>query len=292
MFGKHRLGIYEKAFAPFDNWGTALDKAARLGFDFVEISVDESDMRLARLNWNTRQIGALRRQAEESGVAISSMCLSGHRRFPFGSQNPAVRQAAHTILDRAINLALELGVRVIQLAGYDVYYEPSSSESVAYFQEGMRWAGARAAANQLMLAMEIMDTPFMNSITKYMAYEKLVSSPWFRVYPDMGNLCAWEENDPDAEFALGIHSMVGVHVKDTLPPTRESPGQFRGVPFGSGCVNFARQFGQLERLGYTGPYMIEMWHQPGINDVDAIAAAQGWLKEQFLSGIDLQNSNS
>ena len=211
MFGKHRTGIYEKAFAPFDNWGIVLDKAAMLGFDFVEMSVDESDARLARLNWDTRQIGILRRQVEESGVAISSMCLSGHRRFPFGSRDPAVRQIAHTILDRAIDLALELGARVIQLAGYDVYYEPSSPESVAYFQEGMRWAGERAAVNQLMLAVEIMDTPFMNSITKYMACEKLVANPWFRVYPDMGNLCAWEENDPDAEFALG-----SVHIRKKI----------------------------------------------------------------------------
>ena len=48
MLGKHLLGIYEKALDPEDNWHRWLEKARDLGFDFVEICIDEKDERLAR----------------------------------------------------------------------------------------------------------------------------------------------------------------------------------------------------------------------------------------------------
>ncbi len=286
MFGNHAAGIYEKAFAPQINWLEKLRKAAELGFDYVEISIDETDERLARLDWTKAKKKALLDAIWDSGVAIRSMCLSCHRRFPFGSKDPAIRENAHAIMDKAIQFAGELGIRVIQLAGYDVYYEDSTEDSVRLFGEGMHWAAERAAAAQVMLAMEIMDTPFMNSITKHMVYEEKIRSPWYRVYPDLGNLTAWRENDPEAELNKGLGSIVAIHLKDTIPPTDTFAGQFKSVPFGTGCVDFHTRFGQLEKLGYTGPYMIEMWYQIGTDDAAEIAKAAKWLNEQYEKGVN------
>ena len=50
MFGNHECGIYEKAFSPDVSWRERLMRAKELGFDFVEISIDETDERLARLD--------------------------------------------------------------------------------------------------------------------------------------------------------------------------------------------------------------------------------------------------
>lgn len=285
MFGKHMTGIYEKALRPGEGWNRTLSKAKALGFDFLEISIDETDERLSRLYWDREQIENLRRAAYENGIAISSMCLSAHRRFPFGSQDPLTREHARDIMERAIRFAFQMGIRVIQLAGYDVYYEPSTPQSVARFGEAIRWAAGRAAEKQVMLAMEIMDTPFLNSVKKYLPYEAAINNPWLRLYPDMGNVSAWRENQPDEEFAMGIGSIVGVHVKDTLNVTDSFPGKFKGVPFGSGCVDFARRFGQLERLGYTGPYLIEMWYEEGADDMKKIREAQEWLEKQYWTGV-------
>lgn len=281
MFGKHATGIYEKAFDPRINWKTRLDRAASLGFDYLEISIDETDHRLERLDWSRPQKKALLDASWDSGVDIRSMCLSGHRRFPFSSADPEVRKKAHDLMEKAICFAGELGIRVIQLAGYDVYYEPSTTDSARRFADGMAWAAEQAAKAQVMLAMEIMDTPFMNSITKHLVYENQINAPWYRVYPDLGNLTAWKENDPAAELGKGIHSIVAIHLKDTLPPTETFPGQFKSVPFGTGCVDFPACFAHLDRLGYTGPYMIEMWHRDGTNDVEEIAKATHWLSEQY-----------
>ncbi|MBQ8345580.1 MAG: L-ribulose-5-phosphate 3-epimerase [Clostridia bacterium] len=281
MFGNHSAGIYEKAFDPKIGWQERLDRAGRLGFDYVEISIDETDERLARLDWSRAQKKELADAIWSSGVTIRSMCLSGHRRFPFGSKDPAVRDRAHAIMEKAIAFAGDMGIRVIQLAGYDVYYEESTPDSVRRFEEGMMWAAERAADAQVMLAMEIMDTPFMNSISKHLVYENKIHSPWYHVYPDLGNLSAWSENDPEAELNRGIDSIVAIHLKDTIPPTESFEGQFKCVPFGEGCVDFPARFGQLERLHYTGPYMIEMWYREGSDDVTEIKKAAAWLNEQY-----------
>lgn len=287
MLGNHLIGIYEKALDPADSWRTRLEKAKRIGFDYVEISIDENDGRIARLDWTEEQIEELRRTCYEVGMPIQSMCLSVHRRFPFGSSDPQKRARAYELMDKAISFCSAMGIRVIQLAGYDVYYEPSTPESRRLFREGMIWSAKCAARKQVMLAMEIMDTPFINSISKNMAYESMLRSPWFRVYPDLGNLSAWPENDPAFEIEQGIGSIVAVHLKDTIPPSPDFPGKFKCVPFGSGCVDFPARFAQLERLGYTGPYMIEMWYDPDTNDTEEASKALNWMRKQFEKGTGL-----
>lgn len=75
------LGIYEKALPAGECWLERLQLAKQLGFDFVEMSVDETDERLSRLDWRRDQRLALVSAIAETGVRVPSMCLSAHRRF-------------------------------------------------------------------------------------------------------------------------------------------------------------------------------------------------------------------
>ena len=133
----HPLGIYEKALAKDLSWPERLVLAKSCGFDFVEMSVDETDERLSRLDWSPAQRASLVSAMLETGVAIPSMCLSAHRRFPFGSRDEAVRERAREIMSKAIRLARDLGIRTIQLAGYDVYYEEHDAGTQQRFAEGL-----------------------------------------------------------------------------------------------------------------------------------------------------------
>lgn len=286
MLGNHLLGLYEKALDPKLSWHMRFKKAKALGFDFIEISIDETDERLSRLDWSLSEIEDFRHAALVSDMTCQSMCLSVHRRFPFGSKDPVVRYKAQELMKKAVDFCNYAGIRVIQLAGYDVYYESSTSESAKYFREAMSWSAKLAEQKQVMLAMEIMDTPFLNSISKHMSYEAMIRSPWYKVYPDMGNISAWPENNVDFEFEQGITSIVGVHLKDTLPVTDICTGKFKGVPFGSGCVDFPRRFGQLERLKYTGPYMMEMWYDGDVFPEPEVLRSRKWIEEQFRKGTD------
>ena len=285
MFLNHDAGIYEKAFDPKINWKERLRRAKDLGFDYIEISVDESDERLSRLDWTKAQKKELLDVLWNSEMQMRSMCLSAHRRFPFGSADAEIRGRAKNIMDKAIDFAGELGIRVIQLAGYDVYYEDSTPDSIKRFLDGMVYASERAEKAQVMLAMEIMDTPFMNSISKHLEYENKIHSPWYKVYPDLGNLSAWLENNPKTELEKGIDSIVAIHLKDTLAPQGDFKGCFKGVEFGKGCVDFVERFRDLNRLNYKGPFMIEMWHKDGTDDVKEIQKAIDFLTDKYQRSL-------
>jgi hexulose-6-phosphate isomerase len=270
------IGIYEKALPAGLGWPELLAAARKAGYDYVEMSVDESDARLARTAWTPEQKRAFVAAVQEAGMPVRSICLSGHRRFPFGSHDTATRERAREIMRGAIDLAADTGIRTIQLAGYDVYYEPSTPESLDRFEEGLRWAVELAGQSQVMLAMEIMDTQLLSSITRWKAYAADIPSPWFQVYPDLGNLSAWG-NDVPAELAAGVGHMVAIHLKDTLRVTPNFAGQFRDVPFGTGCVDFVAAFRTLAKLNYRGCFLVEMWTDKAPDPIAETIRAREWL---------------
>ncbi|MEI6873885.1 MAG: L-ribulose-5-phosphate 3-epimerase [Spirochaetota bacterium] len=277
------LGIYEKALPSKLSWEDRFNAVAEAGFDFMELSIDESPERLARLSWSRAERLAFNRAALEAGVRVPSMCLSGHRKYPFGSADPAVRAEALRIMEAAIRFSADTGIRVIQLAGYDVYYEKATRESRERYLRGMEQALELAARYQVMLSLEIMDTTFLNSISKYLVLKESLPSPWFTVYPDLGNLSAWG-NDVERELTLGIDHIVGVHIKETRPVLIDSPGSFREVPFGEGCVDFVHCFSVLKRLRYAGPFLIEMWTEKKDDPLAEIARAKAWMGERLRQG--------
>ncbi|MEQ9743022.1 L-ribulose-5-phosphate 3-epimerase [Pectobacterium actinidiae] len=278
------LGIYEKALPPGEDWLTRLQQAKALGFDFVEMSVDETDSRLARLDWSREQRMELVNAIATSGIRVPSMCLSAHRRFPLGSENDAIREQGLAIMQKAIRLAQDVGIRVIQLAGYDVYYQRANDTTRERFRLGLQHAVAMASRAQVTLAMEIMDYPLMNSISKALGYANFLNNPWFQLYPDIGNLSAWD-NDVQMELRAGKGHIVAVHVKDT------KPGVFKNVPFGTGVVDFTQCFSTLKESGYCGPYLIEMWSENAQDPIQEVTAARDWIKQRMSqAGLPVEES--
>ena len=141
MGGKQMLkmpvGLYEKALPPELSWEERLGAAGQAGYDFIDISIDESDGRLSRLDWSAAERAALRRAIANTGVQVSTMCLSAHRKYPFGSKDPAIRRQGHEIMYKAIDFAVDIGLRVVQVMAYDVFYEPSDEETRANFIDGL-----------------------------------------------------------------------------------------------------------------------------------------------------------
>jgi hexulose-6-phosphate isomerase len=272
------LGLYEKAL-PAMEWPRILAEAGELGFDFVEMSIDESDERLARLEWSGSERKEFSEAVRLSGLRVPSICLSGNRRYPLGSTDPAISEAGSELIRKGVDFAVDTGVRIIQLAGYDVYYEePSTRETKERFTVALGEAVEYAAGRGVMLAMEVMDTRLMSSISRFLYYRGRIRSPWFTVYPDLGNLSAWNDNAPE-ELDLGLRLGVvsAIHLKDTYPVTGDSPGQFRDVPFGEGCVDFDTLFDVLKRHRYTGQFLIEMWNRKGEEEIRKVESSRAWI---------------
>lgn len=278
------MGIYEKAIPNMYDWATKIKIAKEAGYDFIEMSIDESDERLARLEWSKETRKYMRQLLFDHDFYINSICLSGHRRFPFGSKNEETRNRAYDIMDKAISFAKDLGIRNIQLAGYDVYYEDADEETKAMFIDGLSYAVKQASSANVMLSIEIMDTEFIGTITRCMEYIDIIDSPWLQIYPDFGNLSQWTDT-PEKELELGINHIVGIHLKDT------KPGIFKCVPFGEGTVDFVKLFDKINELSFQCPFLVEMWADNTVynsveDSVAHIRQAKKWLTERAGGRFD------
>ena len=249
------LGIYEKALPAGECWLERLRLAKTLGFDFVEMSVDETDERLSRLDWSREQRLALVNAIVETGVRVPSMCLSAHRRFPLGSEDDAVRAQGLEIMRKAIQFAQDVGIRVIQLAGYDVYYEEGSEQTRKDFADNLKKAVEMAAVHGVVLGFETMETEFMNTVAKSMKYVSLIDNPYLGVYPDVGNLTNAAKTYGTSvldDLETGRGHLVAMHLKETVP------GKFREIPFLTGHVDFPAVIRKGWQLGVRR-FVTEMW---------------------------------
>lgn len=252
----YTLGLYEKSMPSQLSWQEKLAAAKRAGFDFVEISIDETEEKLSRLDMGKQERLELLHLMAENELPIRTMCLSGHRKYPLGSNDPDVCRRGMEIMEKAIQLAEDLGIRIIQLAGYDVYYEDSSAETKRRFLHNLKKATNMAARAGVVLGFETMETEFMNTVHKAMKYVGLIDSGYLNVYPDIGNITNASETyqeDVLQDLMTGKGRIAAMHLKETVP------GKFREIPFGTGHVDFEAAIAAAWRLDVR-KFVTEFWY--------------------------------
>lgn len=274
----YSLGLYEKAIPVGMSFPAMFDITARYGFDRMEISIDETDWRLARLDWSHEQQRELGVLARAAGVPIRTMCLSGHRKYPFGSHDPAIRERSMDIMRKAIEFSVQANIAIIQLAGYDVYYEEGDDDTRAWFLENLQAATDYAARWGIVLGFETMETPFMDTVEKSMKYVNLINSPWLGVYPDIGNLknaSVLYGTDVVEDLELGRGHISAVHLKET------KPGIYRDMTFGTdGHTEYERCIESVLKMGvrtFTG----EFWFLKGQDYTETIPHSSKFLREKL-----------
>lgn len=276
---EYRLGLYEKSMPSTLTWVEKLTIAKKSGFDYLEISIDESDAKLARLDQPTNEI---KEAIQKKGVPISSMCLSGHRKYPLGSHDKEIQKKSLEIMKKAIDFAADLGIRIIQLAGYDVYYEDGDLYTNHDFETNLKKCVEMAAEKGIVLGFETMETPFMDTVEKAMRYVNLVSSPYLGVYPDIGNLknaSLLYGVDVDEDLMCGKGHIFASHLKETVP------GKYREIPFGTGHTEFVKNIKTLKRLGVR-MFVGEFWYVNNEDWQDVVKDAGVFLRDKLDKGFE------
>ena len=274
---EYRLGLYEKALPNELALEEKLELAHASGFDWLELSVDESEAKLGRLYQSPAETGAMVQAIHHSGLPIRTLCLSGHRKYPLGSRDPAIRAKSLDILERAIALGCALGVRLIQLAGYDVYYEAGGEDTQAYFLESLSQAVHMAACAGMDLGFETMETLFMDTVAKAMAYVQAIGSPYLGLYPDIGNLtnaAVLYGHDQIQDLHMGKGHIFAAHLKET------QPGVYRNMEFGTGHTPYIPCIQELHSQGvamFTG----EFWYQGEPDYQRRLSAASHFLRQKI-----------
>lgn len=274
---EYLLGLYEKSMPNYITLEEKLIEGKQAGFDFLEISIDEIDVKLQRLDWSTKEKKELVNSMYRTGMPIKTMCLSGHRKFPIGSNDETIAKKGMSIMRKAIDFACDIGIRIIQIAGYDVYYEESTLETIQRFRENLKKSVQYAAEKGVLLGFETMETDFMNTTEKAMKYVELIDSPYLNVYPDIGNVtnaCKQYGIDVLKDIANGKGKILAAHLKETLP------GKFREVPYGTGHVDFKST---IELLRKNGVYMFvgEFWFNENLDWKESLRFSNKFLRSQF-----------
>ena len=271
------LGLYEKSMPGTLSLTEKLIETKKAGFDFLEISIDETDEKLNRLKWGKVQKAELLSASMDLDMKIMSMCLSGHRKYPLGSEEKMIREKGMEIMADAIRFAYDLGIRIIQIAGYDEYYNPSNEATGKFFLENLRRSIELASRMGVVLAFETMETEFMNTVAKAMHYVKIIDSPYLQVYPDLGNITnaalLYGHGVAD-DLLTGKGHISALHLKETIP------GKFREIPYGAGHVEFEEAIKVAMKMGVK-LYLAEFWCSGTDNWQEQLKFANEFLSSKF-----------
>lgn len=264
------LILYEKALMPHD-WPKMFADTAALGFDGFEISVDESDARLARLDWTEQECMAVIRAAKNTGILLQSLCFSGQRRFPMGSTDPSIVQTSLQMMTKCIRLCQSLGVRTLQVAGFDVFYEPASEETYLRYIDNLEKMTRIAERHGVMLAIEPVEKGVL-SVKMALDIIDKIRSPFLQVYPDIANMASLGiDYFPQIEAGLG--HIVQIHIRDAVPD------YFYGVDIGTGIIDFVKTFQFFAQLGLNCPLTLEMWCLDNPQYMDVVRYAASYIRD-------------
>jgi L-ribulose-5-phosphate 3-epimerase UlaE len=190
------------------------------------------------------------------------------------------------IMRKAIEFSVNAGISLIQLAGYDVYYEQGDEDTVKWFTDGLKESADYAARWGVAMGFETMETPFMDTVEKSMVYVSKVNNPWLGVYPDIGNLknaAVIYGTDVVEDMYKGAGHLFAVHLKET------KPGHYRDMDFGTdGHTEYVRCIKAALDMGvrtFTG----EFWYQKGQDYEEVIARSSAFLRGKIEEAEKLRN---
>ena len=253
---RYALGIYEKAFPAGCSWRKRLSLAKNAGYDYMKICIDATKERIDRIYMDGAGRLEIIRLMKEISLPIRSMSVSALTRYSLGNEEEALRRQGMEIAKKAMELADDLGIHMVMIPGYDVYFSESTYSSKHLFRENLEAVIEYAAKRGITVAFETMENEFMNTVEKAMKYILLFKRGYLQIYPDLGNLtnaaCLYR-HDLYEDMELGRGHIMALHLKETLP------GIFREVPFGKGHVDFQRGIEKAWELDVRR-FVTEFWY--------------------------------
>ncbi len=256
MLKNYRIGVYEKAFPEQLTIGEMLVLAKEAGYDYFEISIDRTAERIARI-YDKEYMRCLRNVINETGINISSICLSALGTYTLGNPDEVICAKGMDIFDHALRFAEYIGAGIIQISACDVPKgSPSTDETKEKYIANLHIMAEKAAEYGVLIGLENMETEYMQSVKKCMTLIDEVKSPYFQLYPDSGNIMSaalLENNDIKADMYSGKHHYIAFHLKETRP------NKYGGLFYGEGHVDFDSIIPIAWDLGVR-MFVMEYWY--------------------------------
>jgi sugar phosphate isomerase/epimerase len=246
-----------------------VEATARVGATGLELNIDANQLWTQRLDAAARQ--ALRQQAADAGVALTSLCMNAHWVFNLASPDVRIRDLGVSLLLDAIHMAHDLGAGAILIPGCDQDQSPDNKWDL--FRDGVMQALGAAQKYGVKLALEAVGKPFLFDTAKLLQMiDDCGGSPLLGIYLDVGNSTAGDM-DPAAEIRAAGERTILTHVKDWNPANRNER------LLGAGAVDFVGSLAALRAIDYDDYLLVEL--PPAADDGDAVARHA----VEFLQGL-------
>ncbi len=255
-------GAQPSAFVVFrDRLETSIRKAARLGYDGVELALSEaSDI----------DVPHVRSLLRESGMAVSAVSTGrvfAEQRVWLTNPDPGVRARAVEIIKNLIDVAVEIGATRVNIGRVRGFVPESEALETAEgrFFEAIGECAGYAAPRDVTIVIEPVNRYEINYINSVLPdgidVVSRIGLPNVKLMPDVFHM-----NIEDASIAgslVAAGPLVGyVHLADS---NRWAPGQ--------GHTDFEAIAGALATIGYDDWVAVEILPYPMADEAAAQAIA-------------------
>ena len=173
------LGLYEKSMPNTLDLREKLRQAKDAGFDFMEISIDETDEKLSRLEMSKEERKDLVDAMYQVGLPIKTIASAATANILWAARIERSGPEAWEIMERPLSLPVIWGCGSSSWRDMTSITKRAARIPRPCFLENLKNPAEMAAAAGVTLAFETMETEFMNTVEKAMKYVKLVDSPLF-----------------------------------------------------------------------------------------------------------------
>lgn len=258
---------------PVDTWHEEFARARDAGLDCIEWIYEAGTDAVNPLRTDAGMAN-IRRLAEDSGVAVWSVCADYYMEQRLIAPDGAPREDAVEHLKWLMGRAGLLGVRYIVLPFVD-----SSSLHPLRELEGLLAVlravtpAAERAGVELHLETDLKPADLVAVLER-------VSHPLVRANYDIGNSAAFG-HDPVEELTLLRPWLGSVHVKD-----RALDGGT--VPLGTGAADLPTCFRLICAAGFCGPFILQAAREEGLSEVE-LAIRNRLIVEEQLAALVIRS---
>jgi L-ribulose-5-phosphate 3-epimerase len=253
-----KKGINIWSFPEQTSIAEAIAIAKDAGFEGIELSLNETGP--LSLESGAREIEDIRKQAEDAGIALTSLASGLYWSYSMTSANADTRQKAQDIVKKQLETAAILGVDTILVipGAVGVDFIPGSEvvpydRAYDYALEAItRLAGAAESA-KVSIGIENVWNKFLLSPLEMRQFIDAAGSEYVGAYFDVGNVVY--AGYPEHWIRILNKRIKKVHFKDYR---RESGGLSGFVDLLAGDVNYPEVVKALEEIGYDDFVIGEM----------------------------------
>ena len=240
-----------------------LQLAKEAGFDGIELNYDlESDLSPKS---GTKEFQAIRKMADEIGIAISGVCSFLFWPYPLTSNDPAERARGMELAGKMTQAAHDLGTENLLVVPGAVHmpwredHDPTPNDvCLKRAKEAIGKLLPQAERLDVSLNMEnIFFNGFLLSPFEMADFVDSFSSEHVKVHFDTGNIMEYQF--PEHWIPILGNRIKNVHLKEfTKKGTDHSLEAFR--PLLDGTTNWPAVLDAFDKVGYTGYLTFEYFH--------------------------------